>query len=86
MCETSSAIASDNPMVSGKYRTIDVAKLNLILNDVDRESLAKRRRNFNRVYQEAKLERVEPGKGLSFRRALLLLAHYQLIDEDEALS
>lgn len=84
-CQTSSTSALDTTIVTGKYHTLDVAQLRHALSNVDREFLAVRRRRFNQICQEAKLDE-EPGKGLSFQRTLLLLAHYQLIDENEALS
>ncbi|KAJ9094907.1 hypothetical protein QFC19_007763 [Naganishia cerealis] len=83
-CQISPTDSLDNSIIAGKHRAIDVKKLGVALSNIDRESLSARRRNFNELYQEAKLEE-EPGKGLSFQTALLLLARYQLIDESEAL-
>jgi len=63
---------------------IDLTLLSSALRTVDYASVARRRRLYDRLYHEA-LVSDEPGRGMSFANMLLLLAHYKLIDDDEAL-
>ena len=63
---------------------IDLTLLSSALRTVDYASVARRRRLYDRLYHEA-LVSDEPGRGMSFTNMLLLLAHYKLIDDDEAL-
>ncbi|KAJ3558247.1 hypothetical protein NM688_g1042 [Phlebia brevispora] len=63
---------------------IDRAKLQAILNCIDRSVIKRRKNLYNRLYHEAQMS-AEPGRGISFTNMLLLLAHHKLIDDKEAL-
>ncbi|KDQ07800.1 hypothetical protein BOTBODRAFT_591897 [Botryobasidium botryosum FD-172 SS1] len=65
-------------------KSLDSRKLNSVLNKIDPVAIRKRRMLYNRLYHEALISE-EDRKGISFNNMLLLLAHYKLIDDDEAL-
>ncbi|GAA5943198.1 hypothetical protein JCM10213_006241 [Rhodosporidiobolus nylandii] len=64
---------------------LDMDKLRLLLDGIDVEEVRQRREIFLHVYHEAKLEAESSLKGISFNRALMVIAHYRLIDDDMAL-
>lgn len=84
-CRTPLTSLDSPAVISGTNHIIDLRKLESVLSSVDREQLSEHRRKLNELYQEVKLEE-EPGKGISFQSALVLLARYELIDEREALT
>ena len=63
---------------------LDLTALYNALEKLDSGELAGRRRQFNRLYQEALLIE-EPGKGISFANMLLMLAQYKLVEPEKAL-
>lgn len=63
---------------------IDIGRLKRALSKIDYEQVAARREMLNRLYHEALLSE-EKGKGISFTNMLLLIAHYKLVDDDQAL-
>lgn len=71
-------------VVAGKRHALDIRKLDIALASMDPEEIRQRRRTYNRLYHEARLVET-PGKGISFTNMLMLLAHYKLIDDNEAL-
>ncbi|KAG8722605.1 calcium channel protein [Ceratobasidium sp. 395] len=60
-------------------------RLNAILNGIDYTQVRARRQVYNRLVHEARIVAEEP-RGISFTNMLLLLAHYKLVNDDEALS
>jgi hypothetical protein len=75
----------DKPIRKGQVvDELDLLKLGTLLEEVDFDEIAKRKRLFNRLYHEALLTE-EPGRGISFTGMLLLLAQYKLVDPDKAL-
>src|SRR5258707_1272529 len=64
--------------------SLDLDKVQLILNNIDYKEIRKRRATYCRLYQEASISH-EPGLGISFTNMLLLLAHHKLIVDAEAL-
>lgn len=63
---------------------LDMRKLDKLLCKIDWKEVNRRKRLYNKLYQEA-LYSEEPGKGISFTNMLLMLAHYRLIEDDSAL-
>jgi hypothetical protein len=63
---------------------LDIRKLRAALANTNPEEAQQRRRTYNRLYHEARMSETT-GKGISFTAMLMLLAHYKLIDDDEAL-
>ena len=63
---------------------LDLEALDDILDSIDYDEVKRRKRIFNRLYQEALLTE-EPGRGISFTNMLLMLAHYKLIDPAKSL-
>jgi hypothetical protein len=63
---------------------LDLGKLNDVLSRIDYSSIRKRRELYSRLYYEAIISQV-PGRGISFTDMLLLLAHYKLIVDRDAL-
>ena len=75
----------DTPPSAGRViEGLDLLTLGRILNEIDFEEVAKRKKIFNRLYQEALLSE-DPAKGISFTDMLLMLAQYKLIDVNKAL-
>lgn len=76
---------ADNQLKKGRaVDGLDLEALDRLLNTVDRAEVAQRKKQFNRLYQEALLSE-EPGKGVSFTNMLLILAQYKLVDPQKAL-
>ncbi|KAF8321114.1 hypothetical protein DL93DRAFT_1599778 [Clavulina sp. PMI_390] len=63
---------------------VDVNRLQRVINSIDFSQARQRRALYNRLFQEALIIQ-EPGRGLSFTNMLLLLAHYKIIDDENAL-
>jgi voltage-dependent calcium channel len=63
---------------------MDAGKLKQILGGADHTKVRQRRNLYIRLYHEASVL-CPPGKGMSFTDMLLLLAHYKLINDHEAL-
>lgn len=63
---------------------IDLRLLDQKLKTIDYADIARRRWIYNQLYHEALLV-AEPGKGLSFTKTLMLLAHYKLTQGPDAL-
>ena len=63
---------------------INLRSLNATLSAIDYAAVRKRRKLFNRLYQEAIITD-QQGEGISFTNMLLLLAHHKLIVDNEAL-
>ncbi|EFP81922.2 uncharacterized protein PGTG_08171 [Puccinia graminis f. sp. tritici CRL 75-36-700-3] len=63
---------------------LNVDELNSRLATVDWKKIARRKEMFNYLYQEALLTE-KPGRGISFNRMMLLVAHYTLIEDEQAM-
>ncbi|EKM51356.1 uncharacterized protein PHACADRAFT_263446 [Phanerochaete carnosa HHB-10118-sp] len=63
---------------------VNIRKLQLNINNIDRQMIKRRKNVWNRLYHEARIS-YEPGKGISFTNMLILLAHHKLIVDQEAL-
>ncbi|KAM0754891.1 hypothetical protein T439DRAFT_283840 [Meredithblackwellia eburnea MCA 4105] len=66
-------------------RTVDLPRLHRCLDAVDYAEVTRRKHVYNRLYHEAMIEAEASSKGISFRSMLLLLAHYCLVHDDNAL-
>jgi voltage-dependent calcium channel len=63
---------------------IDVRRLQAQLDAVDTKALKQRKQLYDRLYHEAMIIG-DRSKGISFTNMLLLIAHYKLIDDNNAL-
>jgi hypothetical protein len=68
----------------GTRRAVDIRQVEAQLDRIDYQQVRERRRLYSRLYNEARLSE-EPGKGISFNAMLVLLAHYKLIEDENAL-
>lgn len=71
-------------VATGVKRAVDTRQLQRIISGIDHRMIRERMQTFTRLYHEARLSE-EPGRGISFTSMLFLLAHYKLIDDEEAL-
>jgi hypothetical protein len=69
---------------TGVKTAVDMDRLQDIISNIDYNKVRERRRIFARLYNEARISE-EPGKGIGFTAMLMLLAHYKLIEDEEAL-
>lgn len=69
---------------TGAHYAVDVRKLRHRIAQIDYSKVRERRRQYVRLFNEAKLSE-EPGRGISFTSMLLMLSHYKLIDDEKAL-
>lgn len=65
-------------------RLVDLSKLRYEMSTVDFQKVRARRRQYVRLWTEARMSE-EPGRGISFTQMLLMLAHYKLINDEDAL-
>lgn len=65
-------------------RLVDLSKLRYEMSSVDFQKVRARRRQYVRLWTEARMSE-EPGRGISFTQMLLMLAHYKLINDEDAL-
>ncbi|KAH9459057.1 hypothetical protein Pst134EA_019208 [Puccinia striiformis f. sp. tritici] len=63
---------------------LNVNELNSRLAQVDWQKVSERKELFNHLYQEALLTE-KAGRGISFNRMMLLLAHHKLIEDEQAM-
>ncbi|KAL7418234.1 Ion transport protein-domain-containing protein [Mrakia frigida] len=76
----------DSPsIVHGSSHSVDVRKLSKALDLVNIPEIRRRRHLYNRIYHEASISDEGGGKGISFTSMLLLISHYRLINDDDAL-
>lgn len=78
------AAASDQSPSPGVVQGVNLAKLNEVLNHIDHTVISKRRDVYSRIYHEANILYVS-NRGIAFTDMLLLLAHYKLIVDKDAL-
>ncbi|CED84829.1 high-affinity cell membrane calcium channel [Phaffia rhodozyma] len=83
LCQpTADTLESD--IIIGKFHTIDVRALRVLLSKIDFTQVRQRKALNVRLYHEAIISE-EAGKGISFANMLILLSHYKLIDDEHAL-
>ena len=63
---------------------IDLKKLNARLSELPVDAIRKRRRRMNAFYEEV-LVSSDPDKGISFTTLLMILAHYNVINDNKSL-
>ncbi len=78
------AVCKDHPDPSQTKKSVDLAKMGRILDDIDYAEIRKRKAIYCRLFHEASISH-EPGLGISFTNMLMLLAHHKLIVDAEAL-
>lgn len=66
------------------YNEVDIGKLNRRLSQLDVDKIRERRRRFNSFYGEV-LVSADPDKGIAFTDVLLILAHYNIINDSKSL-
>ncbi|PHH80248.1 hypothetical protein CDD80_2271 [Ophiocordyceps camponoti-rufipedis] len=71
-------------MSTRAYEEIDLEKLRKRLNLLDVEGIQKRRRRFKIFYGEV-LASADPDKGVAFPDVLMILAHYNIINDSKSL-
>lgn len=79
-----SDLADSGVVYYKEYEGIDTKKMSRVLNTIDHDAIRKRRNLYTRLYHEAVIS-CPPGRGLSFTEMLMLLAHYKLIVDRDAL-
>jgi hypothetical protein len=65
-------------------REIDLKKLNARLAELPVDAIRTRRRRMNAFYEEV-LVSSDPDKGISFTSLLMILAHYNVINDNKSL-
>ncbi|KAG8797574.1 calcium channel protein, partial [Serendipita sp. 399] len=81
-----SLASAEDPFVRGQQvGNLDLRKLFSNLNGLDRDQARRRRKLYNNLFWEARLLAQSDSRGISFQRMLLLLCHYKLIDDRNAL-
>ena len=65
-------------------REIDIKKLSARLSELPIDVIRKRRRRMNAFYEEV-LVSSDPDKGISFTTLLMILAHYNVINDNKSL-
>src|SRR2546423_4052348 len=82
---------SSNPRNSFQIHTagrivhgIDLDKLNNRLNSIPVEAIRKKRQRLNVFYEEMMVS-ADPDRGVSFTSCLMILAHYNVIDDSKSL-
>lgn len=63
---------------------IDIKSLNRRLNEIDVLTVRERRRRYNLFYEEVMVS-ADPDKGISFTTVLMILAHYNIINDSKSL-
>ncbi|ODO05658.1 hypothetical protein I350_04717 [Cryptococcus amylolentus CBS 6273] len=71
-------------VISGVKHAVDVRRVAQQISQIDYRQVRERRQIYTKLYNEARISE-EPGKGISFTAMLVLLAHYKLIDDEQAL-
>ncbi|CAH0000943.1 unnamed protein product [Clonostachys byssicola] len=69
---------------SSGYSNINLARLNERLALLDKEKIRERRRRFNMFYEEV-LVSADPDRGVTFTGVLMILAHYNIINDSKSL-
>ncbi|KAF6838429.1 calcium channel subunit cch1 [Colletotrichum musicola] len=63
---------------------IDIQRLNIRLAQIDIDKVRERRRRFNIFFEEVMVS-ADPDKGISFTSVLMILAHYNIINDSKSL-
>lgn len=64
--------------------SVDIAKLNKRLSQIDTTKVRERRRRFNIFFEEV-LVSADPDRGISFTSVLMILSHYNIISDSKSL-
>ncbi|TXT15853.1 hypothetical protein VHUM_00356 [Vanrija humicola] len=70
--------------VESARHTVDTRNVEEHIDEIDFKKVTQRRKEYVRLFYEARISE-EPGRGIAFTDMLLMLAHYKLINDDEAL-
>ena len=77
--------ASGKLLVAGGVKqAVDVRRVEALIGQIDYDKVRKRRQTFARLFHEARISE-EPGRGISFTAMLMMIAHYTLINDENAL-
>ncbi len=74
------SIASTSQFQTG----VDIKKLNERLAQIDVQKVRERRRRFNIFFEEVMVS-ADPDRGISFTTVLMILAHYNIINDSKSL-
>lgn len=66
------------------YNTVNIQSLNRRLDEIDVAAVRDRRRKYNIFYEEVMVS-ADPDKGISFTTVLMILAHYNIINDSKSL-
>ncbi|KAH8889525.1 ion transporter [Thozetella sp. PMI_491] len=70
---------------TSQYHTgVDLKKLNKRLAQIDTQKVRERRRRFNIFFEEVMVS-ADPDRGISFTTVLMILAHYNIINDSKSL-
>lgn len=69
---------------ANQYGGINLSSLNRRLNEIDTVAVRERRRKYNIFYEEVMVS-ADPDKGISFTTVLMILAHYNIINDSKSL-
>ena len=76
--------SSKQPNKANEEAGLDLALLQQRLERIDYGQVAKRKALYAHLYHEATITE-EPGRGISFTNVLILLSHYKLMQDSNAL-
>ncbi|KAK3695182.1 Ion transport protein-domain-containing protein [Podospora appendiculata] len=81
----SASIRHASIMSTSQFQTgVDLKKLNERLSRIDVERVRERRRRFNIFFEEVMVS-ADPERGISFTTVLMILAHYNIINDSKSL-
>lgn len=66
------------------HNDVDIKSLNRRLNEIDVHTVRERRRRYNLFYEEVMVS-ADPDRGISFTTVLMILAHYNIINDSKSL-
>lgn len=76
--------SSKQPNKANEEAGLDLTLLSKRLEQIDYDQVAKRKALYAHLYHEATITE-EPGRGISFTNMLILLSHYKLMQDSNAL-
>ncbi|PSR81620.1 calcium-channel protein cch1 [Coniella lustricola] len=76
--------ASISTVATNAYGGISIDRLNQRLDQIDVVTVRERRRKYNIFYEEVMVS-ADPDKGISFTTVLMILAHYNIINDSKSL-
>ena len=75
---------SMSTVATSAYGGISIDRLNRRLDEIDVVAVRERRRKYNIFYEEVMVS-ADPDKGISFTTVLMILAHYNIINDSKSL-